>query len=66
MSSSSSPPAVLKFTVPGQPIAKGRPRFVGGNVITPARTKEYEGCVALHVANAMALAGQDPLAGERH
>jgi crossover junction endodeoxyribonuclease RusA len=55
---------MLSFVVPGQPIAKGRPRFVGGHAITPARTKEYEQRVAVYAANAMAHAGQDLLTGD--
>ena len=30
------------ITVPGEPIAKGRPRFYAGRAYTPARTREYE------------------------
>jgi crossover junction endodeoxyribonuclease RusA len=54
----------MRFTVPGQPIAKGRPRFVGGHAITPERTKEYEERVAIYAKNAMAHAGLDPLSGD--
>lgn len=55
---------MMRFVVPGQPIAKGRPRFVGGRAITPERTKEYEQRVALHARLALAQAGLDPLEGE--
>jgi len=55
---------MMRITVPGQPIAKGRPRFVGQRAITPERTREYEQRIAICAANAMALAGQDPLTGE--
>ncbi len=56
---------MMRFTVPGQPIAKGRPRFVGGGrAITPERTKEYEQRIAIYAKNAMAHAGQDPLTGD--
>ena len=34
------------FTVPGQPIPKGRPRFVKGRVYTPQKTAIYEAKVA--------------------
>lgn len=54
----------VRFTVPGQPIAKGRPRFVGGHAITPERTREYEQRVAIYARNALALAGLEPLAGD--
>lgn len=30
------------FTVPGQPVPKGRPRLAEGRVYTPKRTKDYE------------------------
>lgn len=30
------------FTVPGQPVAKGRPRFGKGRVYTPEKTSNYE------------------------
>jgi len=34
---------VVTFTVPGDPVPKGRPRIgKNGNVYTPARTAEYE------------------------
>lgn len=34
---------MVKITVPGRPVPKGRPRFgKGGKVYTPDRTKEYE------------------------
>lgn len=40
----------ISFTVPGQPIAKGRPKFARrGNFVTaynPAKTVNYEGLVA--------------------
>ena len=47
---------IVKFTVPGVPIGKGRPRIgrVGGNarMFTPAKTANYEGLIAhcAHVA----------------
>jgi Holliday junction resolvase RusA-like endonuclease len=41
---------MIQFTVPGQPVAKGRPKFtnVGGfaRVYTPKKTQEYEALVA--------------------
>ncbi len=30
------------FWIPGTPIGKGRPRFVAGRAITPARTRDWE------------------------
>jgi len=30
------------FTVPGQPVPKGRPRFTGKHTFTPKRTRVYE------------------------
>jgi len=56
---------VIAFTVPGQPIGKGRPRVgkVGGHarLFTPAKTASYEGLVA-HTAQA-AMAGRPLLEG---
>jgi len=50
---------MLTFTVPGTPVAKGRPRLStrGGfaRAYTPARTVAYEGLIA--------LAAQDEMAG---
>lgn len=37
----------LSFTVPGQPIPKGRPRVFRGRAITPPRTHVYERSVQL-------------------
>jgi Holliday junction resolvase RusA-like endonuclease len=54
---------VISFTVPGTPVAKGRPRLTtrGGfaRAFTPAKTVAYEGLVAL--AGQDAMAGQPPL-----
>ena len=45
-------PALLTFVVPGQPVAKGRPRTtsIGGHarMFTPARTRTYEALVQHH------------------
>jgi Holliday junction resolvase RusA-like endonuclease len=53
---------LVEFTVPGQPVAKGRPRFArrGANVVayTPAKTVSYERLVAL--AAKVAMAGRGP------
>ena len=38
---------MLCFVIPTIPIAKGRPRFGGGRVYTPKRTKDYEALVAM-------------------
>ena len=47
------------FTVPGQPIPKGRPRLGRrGHVFTPVRTKRYETKVATYAALAGASARQ--------
>lgn len=34
--------ATYKFTVPGCPVPKERPRFFRGHAFTPKRTREYE------------------------
>jgi Holliday junction resolvase RusA-like endonuclease len=46
---------MIAFTVPGEPVAKGRPRFVRatGRTFTPARTANYEGIVGGCAAQAM-------------
>lgn len=46
---------MIEFVVPGNPIAKGRPRFVRatGRTFTPAKTMNYEGIVAGKAAQAM-------------
>lgn len=54
---------MIRFTVPGQPQGKGRPRVgkVGAHarLFTPAKTVAYEGLVA-HAAQ-VAMAGRQPL-----
>ena len=56
---------VVKFTVPGVPIGKGRPRVAsrGGHarMYTPEKTAAYEGLVA-H-AGRVAMAGAAPIEG---
>lgn len=55
----------ITFTVPGQPVGKGRPRAttIGGNarMYTPAKTADYERMVALHASQAML--GEVPFTG---
>ncbi len=38
--------AVAEFVLPGEPVAKGRPRHAGGTTYTPAKTVEAEAQVA--------------------
>lgn len=56
---------MLQFTVPGTPVAKGRPRAgsVAGKVrlFTPAKTVAYEGLIALAAEKAMD--GAEPYLG---
>lgn len=57
---------MIVFTVPGQPIGKGRPRVAsrGGKfaqLYTPAKTASYEGLVAM--AGRTAMDGRDLIAG---
>lgn len=64
--SSDPRPITVRFTVPGQPVAKGRPiagKGFGGHTTlrTPAKTLAYEGLVASMAHNAMA--GRPPLEG---
>jgi Holliday junction resolvase RusA-like endonuclease len=48
---------MVEFSIPGQPVAKGRPRFVqrGAHVgtYTPVKTASYENLVKLSAAEAM-------------
>ena len=46
---------MISFTIPGEPVAKGRPRFVRatGRAFTPKKTETYEGIVADHAARVM-------------
>jgi len=57
--------AVLRFTVPGQPVAKGRARSAvrGGRVVhyTPVKTMDYERRVRLAAQDAMEVLGRDVL-----
>lgn len=57
--------STIRFTVPGQPIGKGRPRATtrGGSarLYTPQRTRDYEGLIGMH--GALAMAGRPPLVG---
>jgi Holliday junction resolvase RusA-like endonuclease len=54
----------LYFSIPGQPVAKGRPKFARrGNFVTaytPAKTVNYEGLVKM--ASHHAMAGREPSA----
>jgi Holliday junction resolvase RusA-like endonuclease len=55
---------VIQFTIPGQPVAKGRPKFTvqGGfaKVYTPKKTADYEALIAGIATRAMA--GRTPSA----
>ena len=56
---------MIRFEVPGQPVAKGRPRVavIGGRAraYTPAKTVNYEASVAY--AGKDAMVGKEPLDG---
>lgn len=56
---------MIAFTIPGQPVAKGRPKFArrGAHVMayTPAKTASYENLVKLAAAEVMR--GAEPTAG---
>lgn len=43
----------ISFSIPGEPVAKGRPRFANGHAYTPAKTRIYEETVRLHAIHAM-------------
>ena len=51
----------LTLTIPGEPVAKGRPRFYNGHAITPTKTVNYETLVKEMWA---VTHGQQMLAGE--
>lgn len=48
---------MIEFTIPGQPVAKGRPKFArrGKNVVayTPVKTASYENLVKMAATDAM-------------
>ena len=47
---------ILRFTVPGHPIGKARPRHTkGGHTYTPKKTRDYEKAVAFAAKGAMAF-----------
>jgi len=51
----------LDFTVSGQPVGKGRPRFTGhGHSYTPLKTRQYENRVGAAAWAAMKQAGLQP------
>lgn len=54
---------MIAFEIPGEPIGKGRARFVRatGRAFTPAKTHSYEGRIAQ--AAQQAMAGQEPWTG---
>lgn len=47
---------IVRFTVPGKPVPKGRPRFARGRTITPQRTRDYEAHVKITIMHALSLA----------
>lgn len=51
----------LTLTIPGEPVAKGRPRFYNGHAITPKKTVNYETLVKEMWA---VTHGQQTLTGE--
>lgn len=55
---------MIEFTIPGQPVAKGRPKFArrGAHVVayTPAKTASYENLVKLAATSMMC--GNEPSA----
>ena len=53
----------VAFTIPGEPIGKGRPRFGNGRTYTPARTRAYEAAIASAAQTAVYRAGIAPFRG---
>ena len=45
----------LRFTVPGNPVPKSRPRVVKGHTYTPMATKRAEQWIAMHARKARVL-----------
>ncbi len=41
-----------EFTIPGEPVGKGRPRFGNGRTYTPAKTANFENLVRVAFSNA--------------
>jgi len=57
------PDLVLRLTVPGEPVPKGRPRFGRGHAFTPATTRREEervAMLAIHKLMYSALLGPTP------
>lgn len=53
---------MITFTIPGVPVAKGRPRFTRmGRAYTPKKTADYEHTVAWYAR--IAMGGRKPLDG---
>lgn len=49
---------MVRFTVPGKPVGKGRPRFTrSGHTYTPAQTAAYEQLVVLYSPRGVRFAG---------
>ena len=55
--------AIVSFEIPGEPVGKGRPRFVRatGRAFTPGKTMTFENMVKALAAEAMA--GRAPVTG---
>jgi Holliday junction resolvase RusA-like endonuclease len=51
----------VRVVLPGDPVAKGRPRFARGRVYTPERTVTYENL--LKAQGIIAMRGRRPLTG---
>lgn len=51
---------IITFEIPGEPVAKGRPRFGQGRTYTPEKTRQYEAKVK---HEAMKHAPENPLSG---
>lgn len=50
---------MIHFTVTGDPVGKGRPRFYNGHAVTPAKTRLYEEEVAILAR----VATKEPISG---
>lgn len=53
----------IKFEIPGEPVAKARPRVVNGHAFTPKGTKTFEKAVRVFAEHAMKVSRAEMLTG---
>jgi Holliday junction resolvase RusA-like endonuclease len=57
------PDLVLRMTIPGDPIPKGRPRFAHGHAYTPRRTRQAERAIAILARTHLSIGERWPVDG---